>query len=93
MASESMEEMTAPTNEMPKPMACVQIPKSQAQKLKVGQMVTYTTTGKIKGIHEGYAPKTPNKEEEFSVDIEVETVKGFENNTADMEMQKLRDAQ
>jgi len=91
--TESMEEMVAPTNEIEKPISCVKIPKSQAQKLKVGQMVTYTTTGKITGINGGTGPQTPNKEEEYCIDVEVETIKGFENNNADVEMQKLREAQ
>jgi hypothetical protein len=76
-----------------KPMTCVDVPKSQAQKLKIGQVVTYTVTGKLKGIHEKGMPLKPNEEEKYVVDVEVDEIKGFENNTADVEYQKLKEAQ
>lgn len=90
--SETMEVMAQP-NQPVKQTACVEIPKSLAQKLKMDQSVTYTTMGKITGIHKGFGLGKPNSEENYRIDVEVDEIKGFENNSADVEMQKLKDAQ
>jgi hypothetical protein len=89
---DSMEEMLSPNQEM-KDMACLKFPKSQAQKVKVGQPITVTLNGKVVGVHEGMGPSMPNKEEMYSVDIEVSEIKGLEDNSADSEYKKLKEAQ
>lgn len=86
---ETMEAMAEPNTPM-KETACIKIPKSQAETMKVDQGITYTVVGKITGIHKGYGPKMPNQEEKYSIDVEIEELKTTPN-TADSEYKKLKE--
>jgi hypothetical protein len=76
---------------MVKPTSCIDIPKSQAQKLKIGQGITYIVKGKVKGIHEKGMPVQPNQEEKYGVDVEYDEIK-VQENTADAEYRALKES-
>lgn len=87
-------EMETVQPEMIKPMTSVDLPKSKAQQIKVGQQITYTVVGKVTGIRESYHDQgKPNTEGKYCLDVEVDEVKDLMGNTADVEYAKLKEVE